>query len=309
MTFNTHTTMIPKTAMQKEVARLSATLRPITPAQREWAFINCIDHIAYRNKSGMMTCADCGHVWQSDNSPLGDTLEGCTCPHCGAKLKVEQSRRRTYKQSSYFNVISVCKGYEVIRVAQVRAESRKGEPMRYYCHEVVQRWISAEGKVTTMALLRGCAFYCCDLWALESSMEVRNYNPLYDNIISWGETYPKKRYIPQIVRNGFNGDFYGFSPVTFFKALLSDPRIETLMKAGETEIMKYFIRNSKDTEDIWSAYLIAKRHHYHINNFGMWADYLQMLKSLGQDIRNPKNICPEDFIEAHDKASRKIDAK
>ena len=41
----------------------------------------------------------------------------------------------------------------------------------------------------------------------------------------------------------------------------------------------------------------------------MWCDYLRMLLNLGQDIRNPKNICPEDFIEAHDKASRKIEAK
>ena len=31
-----------------------------------------------------------------------------------------------------------------------------------------------------------------------------------------------------------------------------------------------------------------------------------MLKKLGQDLRNPKNICPEDFMAAHDNATRKI---
>ena len=40
----------------------------------------------------------------------------------------------------------------------------------------------------------------------------------------------------------------------------------------------------------------------------MWCDYLRMLKKLGQDLRNPKNICPEDFMAAHDKATRKIEA-
>ena len=30
----------------------------------------------------------------------------------------------------------------------------------------------------------------------------------------------------------------------------------------------------------------------------MWCDYLMMLKNLDKDIRNPKNICPQDFIEA-----------
>ena len=33
-----------------------------------------------------------------------------------------------------------------------------------------------------------------------------------------------------------------------------------------------------------------------------------MLKRLGQDLRNPKNICPEDFMAAHDNATRKIEA-
>ncbi len=33
-----------------------------------------------------------------------------------------------------------------------------------------------------------------------------------------------------------------------------------------------------------------------------------MLDRLGKDIRNPKNICPADFINAHDTISRKIEA-
>ncbi|MCE6983325.1 hypothetical protein EI534_39460, partial [Pseudomonas frederiksbergensis] len=90
-----------------------------------------------------------------------DTLEGCTCPKCYAKLKVQDTRKRIYKETQYFSVITTCKGYQVIRVAQVRCESRKGEPMHFYCHEVVQRWISPDGKVTDMALLRGFTFYYC----------------------------------------------------------------------------------------------------------------------------------------------------
>ena len=31
-------------------------------------------------------------------------------------------------------------------------------------------------------------------------------------------------------------------------------------------------------------------------------------QKLGQDLRNPKNICPEDFMAAHDNATRKIEA-
>ena len=67
--------MKPKTKIQKEVARLSANLRPISTTQIEWAYRHCIEHIGYRTKKGNITCSDCGHEWHSD-SVLCDTLEG-----------------------------------------------------------------------------------------------------------------------------------------------------------------------------------------------------------------------------------------
>ena len=300
--------MKPKTRIQKEVARLSATLSPISDAQFEWAYKHCIEHIAYRTKNGTMTCSDCGHVWHS-KSTLADNLCGCRCPICGAELKVQETRRRTLNQTRYFSVITTCKGFQVIRVSQVKYVSRKGEPMRFYCHEVVQRWISSNGKVTDMALLRGFPFYYCDVWALDSDMEIRPHNSLYDEVVAWSDVYPRMSILPQLKRNGFKGNFHGVSPVRLFKALLSDPRIETLMKTGEIEEMKYFLSNPATADNLWASYLIAKRHHYQINNIGMWCDYLMMLKNLDKDIRNPKNICPQDFIEAHDRVNRLIDAK
>ena len=301
--------MKPKTKIQKEVARLSAILRPITEAQERWAYRHRIEHIAYRAKSGILTCSLCGHSWKSENGSLCDTLAGCKCPHCGAELKVLETRKRTQKEIRYFSVITVCGGFQVIRVAQAHYSSKKGEPMKFYCNEVVQRWISPDGKVTDMALLRTFPSYYCDQWSLYSDMEVRPYNSLYDDVCKWSEVYPLIRTIPQLRRNGFKGDFYGISPVLLFKRLLSDTRIETLMKSGEIEDMKYFILNPRNAEMLWASYLIAKRHHYKINSLELWCDYLQMLNNLGQDIRNPKNICPADFIDAHDRAMRRIEAK
>lgn len=257
----------------------------------------------------MLTCPDCGHSWKSGDGTLCDTLEGCICPHCGAELKVQDTRRRTQKGVRYFCILTTCRGYQVIRVAQAHYSSKKGEPMKFYCTEVVQRWISPDGKVTDMALLRTFPSYYCDQWSLYSDMEVRPYNSLYDDVCKWSEVYPLIRTIPQLRRNGFKGDFYGISPVLLFKRLLSDTRIETLMKAGEIEDMKYFILNPQNADMLWASYLIARRHHYKINSLELWCDYLQMLNNLGQDIRNPKNICPADFIDAHDRAMRRIEVK
>lgn len=301
--------MKPKTALQKRVAKLSATLRPITATQEQWAYNHCFEHFAYRTNSGIMTCSDCGHVWKGLKGNLCDTLSGCSCPNCGAELQVKDTRRRTQNETAYFSVITDCKGFQIIRVSQVRSESRKGEARKLYCQEVVQRWISPDGKVTDMALLRGFTFHYCDCWSYWSDMEIRPHNSLYDDVVAWSDVYPRMSVIPQLKRNGFKGDFHGISPLRLFKALLADPKIETLMKAGEIEEMKYFLSNPATADNLWASYLIAKRHHYKINNIGMWCDYLMMLKNLGKDIRNLKNICPQDFIEAHDRANRMIDAK
>ena len=270
--------MKPKTRIQKEVARLSANLRPISATQIDWAYRHCVEHIGYRTKKGNITCSDCGHEWHG-NSGLCDSLDGCTCPQCRTELKVWDTRKRTHKETQYFSVITTCKGYQLIRVAQVRCESRKGEPMKFYCHEVVQRWISPKGIITDMALLRGFSFCYCDVWALDSDMEVRPHNSLYDDVVAWGNVYPNMKILPQLRRNGFKGDFHGITPVRLFKALLSDPRIETLMKGGEIEGMKYFLANPPIADECWASYLIAKRHKYQIGNLSMWCDYLRMLKN------------------------------
>ncbi len=292
----------------EEVARLSATLRPISPKQTEWAYTNCVEHIAYRAKSGMLTCPDCGHSWKA-------VTARCVTPLKVASVLTAsgtESAGHTQAHSEWCTVFlhtHHLPGYQVIRVAQAHYSSKKGEPMKFYCTEVVQRWISPDGKLTDMALLRTFPSYYCDQWSLYSDMEVRPYNSLYDDVCKWSEVYPLIRTIPQLRRNGFKGDFYGISPVLLFKRLLSDTRIETLMKSGEIEDMKYFILNPRNAEMLWSSYLIARRHHYKINSLELWCDYLQMLNNLGQDIHNPKNICPADFIDAHDRAMRRIEAK
>ena len=72
--------MKPKTRIQKEVARLSTNLRPISATQIDWAYRHCVEHIGYRTKKGNITCSDCGHEWHS-NSGLCDSLDGCGFPY------------------------------------------------------------------------------------------------------------------------------------------------------------------------------------------------------------------------------------
>ena len=116
--------MKPKTRIQKEVARLSANLRPISATQIDWAYRHCVEHIGYRTKKGNITCSDCGHEWHSNNG-LCDSLDGCTCPQCRAELKVWDTRKRTHKETQYFSVQRV--SVNPCGAGQVREQERRAD--------------------------------------------------------------------------------------------------------------------------------------------------------------------------------------
>lgn len=75
--------MKPRNKFEKAVLAQSKKLRPITPIQINWAFRNCVEHYAHRLPKGRTTCMDCGHSWV-----MTEQTEHCTCPECGASLKV-----------------------------------------------------------------------------------------------------------------------------------------------------------------------------------------------------------------------------
>ena len=50
--------MKPRNKKQQHIVELSGRLRPLTTAQKKWAFSHTIDHYAYRLKSGKAVCMD-----------------------------------------------------------------------------------------------------------------------------------------------------------------------------------------------------------------------------------------------------------
>ena len=50
--------MKPRNKKQQHIVELSGRLRPLTTAQKQWAFSHTIDHYAYRLKSGKAVCMD-----------------------------------------------------------------------------------------------------------------------------------------------------------------------------------------------------------------------------------------------------------
>ena len=296
--------MKPKTRIQKEVAQLSAGLPSITKSQENYAIQYCFEHIGKKYADGRIVCTECGHVWKG-NGPLTDAVCGCRCPNCGMKLDVQPTRRRVFRDNVYYGVITTCKGYQVIRFYLIRSYKQVGNAARYGFTEVVQRWISPDGKTETMARPRGMAFcYYIDVWNEAAPLEIRRRDCSAYHIKPecW---YCHKKFIPRLFRNGFKGNFHGISPFSLFVRLLSDSRCETLLKTGQIPMLQYAVGSCRNLDDYWPSIRICIRNGYVIPDGILWRDYVDALLYLGKDVRNAKYVCPFDLKKAHDQAMAK----
>lgn len=287
--------MKPKNKFQEQIITLSKKLSPITSKQKEWAYCHCFEHIAVRTTKGVCTCLDCGHTW--DGKVLKDQ---CTCPHCGAELKVTDTRKHIFRQREYFCIVTTCQGFQVLRFFYVDARFKKGNPADYYCREAVQRWIREDGKYATVALLRGMCFYYNDVWDFCSKLEIRPDRNVYN--IDPVCIYPHKRVIPQIKRNGFKGNFHDLSPFDMFHSILTDNASETLLKARQFKLMEYFIIKSyRSREKYWASTKVCIRNGYIIKDASLWCDYIDLLRFFHKDVHNAKYVCPANLKAEHDR--------
>lgn len=291
--------MKPTTRIQKEVAALSAKLRPITKAQRTWAFRHCFVHYVVAMKSGVNTCMECGHSWKSENQLAEVIVNKATCPKCGMELNVIQSLKRAFEESAYFAVVTTIRGWQVVRIYQLRMSLKKGYKAEYNCTEVVQRWLNAQGESIVMARIRPMNHYN-DSWCLDSKMEIR-YGKWYHEI-NPHEVYPRYSVLPEIKRNGFKGEYHDISPYRLFFLILTYDKAETLLKSGQYSLLRWLAEVGRNMDRYWRATCICIRNSYTIPNGSLWIDYIDTLTRLGKDTHNPKFVCPKDLKEAHDKA-------
>ena len=294
--------MKPRNKFERAILAQSRYLRPITKAQRQWAFRECIDHYAYRLPKGNTTCMDCGHSWQ-----MIEPTEHCTCPQCGAGLEVITTRARKLKQRQYFTVLTTSGGYQVLRMYLLIAGMEKGYQASSSVMEIGQYWWDERGRQSIVAVQRTMGHYI-DSFAYYSPMAIRRDNEAY-RFVARCPLCPKVKLSDTLKRNGFEGKCYGIAPTSLIPALLTDSRAETLLKAGRTEHLRYFLSRARTIDEYWPAYKITLRRGYDITDIALWCDYVDLLKKLGKDTHNAHYVCPEDLQQAHDEVHRKLRAR
>ena len=289
--------MKPRNKFQHKIATLSQSLPSINEIQKQWAYMNCLEHYAHKTKQGVVSCLECGNSWTDKDLKAENTI----CPHCGQKLKVLSTRKRIFNQTEYLCITTTFKGYQVLRFIYVYSSCKVGQAAYYFSKEVVQRWIEPSGKYATLARLRPMINYYCDSWIFTSDLELRPEKELYDIIPS--KIYPRMRLLPAIKRNGFKGEFHNLTPFEMFYAILTDNKAETLLKTKQTKMLKYYVRGQYRTRSIdeyWASIRICNRNNYLIEDASLWCDYIYLLRNFGKDITNAKYVCPDNLKLQHD---------
>ena len=138
--------MRPRTKQQVRVAGLSNRLPKIDNILIDWAKVDCLEHKGYATKSRVI-CMECGQRF----SPELVKRKRAVCPHCGASLKIEQSRKRTDKQTMYIAKAEICEEFQVIRSFELYAYYREEKKPRFFIQEVLQHWIKDDGSREVVA--------------------------------------------------------------------------------------------------------------------------------------------------------------
>ena len=287
-----------RTKFQHQVVAANGRLLPITEKQAEWAFRHTVGHYAFRTPSGQTTCLDCGHRWNETKA------KRCHCPNCHAKLTLKDTLCRKTDEKSYFSVITTQDGFQVQRIFRMNVCYRKGGNARTDVCEVAKYWLDENGKTALTALQRTMGCYL-DSFLYGSGLELRNDNYVYQRI---ADCYvcPGYTVIPKLRRNGLKGSFADIAPQKLMKALLSDSRVETILKSGRKRDLKRFIDHPQDLDFCWPSYKIVLRRKYRITDMGIWVDYLRMLDRCGKDLHNAHYVCPADLKAEHDKYQNKV---
>ena len=287
-----------KTKFQKSIVALSSKLPSITPKQKEWAQDHCFTHRGKITKKGI-TCLTCGNTWKNH-----DLQDSGVCPHCGRKLTLYQSRQRVFQYCTYFKIITTFRHHQIFRIFYIEVKFKYKQPPVYFCKEVVRQWIASNGQKATQSLVLCSNYYYCDQWAWHTPLELRK-NTNTGNHIDTDKIYPAAKYLPEIKRNGFTGNYHEITPFELFSLILGNNAAETFLKTGEMEWLHFTVNNSKSVQNCWPAIKIALRHKENIKDKSLWIDYIELLRYFKKDIRNPKVIFPSDLHSEHDRYMKK----
>ncbi len=289
------------TKFQVLIVGLDTKLPKITERHKQWAYNHCLEHQATILKSGRIRCLDCGNEWQATfKNSWKEVVCGAVCSSCGVKLKMRQTQSRRFNQSAYMTIIDTFKGYQIIRLCDIRGHYLAGTVAKKYCWEVSRIWIAPNGKYEIIGQLRGGYYNRYDSWTGDFCL--RNKHTIRKHLIHPYKYYPKKKIIKEIKRNGVKSRFYNIHAFHLFHLILTESKFETLWKSQQMDLVDYALEERGFTEikRFWASVRICIRNNYTVTDTSDWFDYLDLLEYFQMDLHSPKYVCNQFFKVKHD---------
>ncbi|MDR1715279.1 MAG: PcfJ domain-containing protein [Prevotella sp.] len=286
--------MKPRTKLQIEVFGNSKRLPDIEDKILSWAKTHILEHKGFATKTRVI-CMDCGESFPVELV----SRKRAICPHCNAKLKIEQTRKIKDTQSVDLAYASVYGEFQVIRNFELYVYYRANKAPKYYLREILQHWVLPDGKREIVGRYHnmGSCGWCGD-------MEIRkltggSYYSSYKM-----EMYPYKYHSDSTFKKEYRkyGIDHNLEGMTFLEAintLPKDPKAETLIKAKQYSLLGYCCDSNK-VYHFWPSIKICLRNKYQVKDASMWFDYLDLLEYFKKDLRNAYYVCPKDLHKAHD---------
>lgn len=281
------------TDAQKKVFALSSKLPKITNNHINWAVNNCLDSFCTLSRKSHI-CLECGNTWKEDTN---------YCSECEKEMRFIEMGK-FHADAAYTAIFSVKDGYQVVRVLFVKKTLVKGKKSSSFGSEVMQHWIDSKGNIISLTKDTFNHTMCLDHWYLNSEFKIQSDSPRNQQRFRLNplKIHPYAKILPEIIRNGYQGNTHDMLPQELFSTLLSNAKFETLFKAGEIDTCEYMLRfGTQKIDKYWSSLKICIRNNYKIEQLSDWFDYLDLLGFFNKDLSNSKYVCPSNLSHAHDR--------
>ena len=276
------------------------------------------DMVLYRKGQNEYWCGSCGKRTTIETGKRKPEK----CPHCNASIEDWIDRRTTKRYVDYtlLQERTTYKDWQVIKEYAARKDCGSGRSAKVDVVLIYALFINpATGHCHTVTRgLAMCPYWCKLPFALSSSLRLRRSA---DFASAWycgwkDKLYHRRSILPEFKMRGVEDEFY--SSFHFEEGLWASARggaiLETLVKTGQKNLACNFITSPVYQSKIirhWRPYLIARRHGLRLtaDQSRDYFDYLDELRYLGRDLRNPKYNCPTDLRTAHVESSEMVHAK
>ena len=233
------------------------------------------------------------------------------CPYCHKKLKVVTSRKKKSREIEYMTIVTISKGYQVLRHIYCERWTRKKGTLQhpsertggFYFNELVQEWINAKGERTIIAR----AMNMGSGWLYNSDLSIKTeYSSYYGyyqkKYAIAGYIYPAVKILPELKKRGLCKRVLDkTTPSRIMNNLLQGNNdYELCIKTKQYSMMQYLSKTHAYQIKYKPSFNICNRNHYIIKDASMWDDYMDLLIYFNKDIRNAKFICPKNLKKEHD---------